>query len=282
MAYDKLVDSSQLNSDLGDVADAIRAKSGGSSQLAFPSGFISEIDSIQTGGGSFEGLQLVSVDSTTGRPTQYKWKGDTIPVYALYYCYYGTGNNQICQIDLSEVEYVSQYGLCNCGLEFINAHNIKEMDSSSFTPRLSVAMNDLRSKTLNLASYTGYGIGGKKTINSVMRSGDQNNFFGTILCPVIEYIPQYMLYANKSDMTVQLGSVGHAVQECGERPFGSAATGTNTVTVYVTGDKLDTIKTAIQAQTPSTTTFIYKAAETTTYNGTTYQADDTILTSTGV
>lgn len=52
MALDKLVDSAQLDSDLGDVADAIRAKSGGSSQLAFPLGFISEIGSIQTGGGS--------------------------------------------------------------------------------------------------------------------------------------------------------------------------------------------------------------------------------------
>jgi len=50
MALDKLVDSAQLDSDLGDVADAIRAKSGGSSQLAFPAGFVSEIGSIQTGG----------------------------------------------------------------------------------------------------------------------------------------------------------------------------------------------------------------------------------------
>lgn len=52
MAYDKLVDSTQLNSDLGDVADAIRAKSGGSSPLTFPSGFISEIGNISTGGGN--------------------------------------------------------------------------------------------------------------------------------------------------------------------------------------------------------------------------------------
>ena len=37
---------------LEDVADAIRAKSGGSSQLAFPAGFISEIGSIETGGGN--------------------------------------------------------------------------------------------------------------------------------------------------------------------------------------------------------------------------------------
>ena len=51
MALDKLVDSAQLDSDLEDVADAIRAKSGGSSPLAFPAGFVSEIGSIQTGGG---------------------------------------------------------------------------------------------------------------------------------------------------------------------------------------------------------------------------------------
>lgn len=63
MAYDKLVDSSQLNSDLGDVADAIRAKSGGSSQLAFPSGFISEIGNISTGGG---GLPTGMTNSGSG------------------------------------------------------------------------------------------------------------------------------------------------------------------------------------------------------------------------
>ena len=43
MAY---IDANQLDSDLEDVADAIRAKSGGSSPLAFPAGFISEIGSI--------------------------------------------------------------------------------------------------------------------------------------------------------------------------------------------------------------------------------------------
>ena len=51
MALDKLVDSTQLDSDLTSVADAIRAKSGGSSQLAFPAGFVSEIQAIPSGGG---------------------------------------------------------------------------------------------------------------------------------------------------------------------------------------------------------------------------------------
>lgn len=42
--------------DLTSVANAIRAKSGGSSQLAFPAGFVSEIQSIVTGGGANETL----------------------------------------------------------------------------------------------------------------------------------------------------------------------------------------------------------------------------------
>lgn len=51
MSVDKLVDSTQLDSDLTSVADAIRVKSGGSGQLAFPSGFVSEIGNIPSGGG---------------------------------------------------------------------------------------------------------------------------------------------------------------------------------------------------------------------------------------
>lgn len=37
------------DTDLGAIADAIRAKSGGSEQLAFPAGFVSEVQSIPTG-----------------------------------------------------------------------------------------------------------------------------------------------------------------------------------------------------------------------------------------
>ncbi|MBR3474226.1 MAG: hypothetical protein IKH34_04065 [Oscillospiraceae bacterium] len=55
MALDKMVDSTQLDSDLTSVANAIRAKSGGSGQLAFPTGFVSEIQGI-TGGWSLDGF----------------------------------------------------------------------------------------------------------------------------------------------------------------------------------------------------------------------------------
>lgn len=46
MAIDKLVDSTQLDSDLTSVANAIRAKTGGSADLLFPSQFVQAVNSI--------------------------------------------------------------------------------------------------------------------------------------------------------------------------------------------------------------------------------------------
>lgn len=51
MSVDKLVDSTQLDSDLTSVADAIRTKGGTSAALAFPAEFVSAIAAIPSGGG---------------------------------------------------------------------------------------------------------------------------------------------------------------------------------------------------------------------------------------
>ncbi len=64
MAVDKLVDSAQLESDLTDIADAIRAKTGKSASMQFPSEFVSEIGSISGGGGDDTYLRIIEGDST--------------------------------------------------------------------------------------------------------------------------------------------------------------------------------------------------------------------------
>lgn len=51
------------DTDLTAVANAIRTKSGGSSQLTFPSGFVSEIQAIPSGGG---GVQTIASGTFTG------------------------------------------------------------------------------------------------------------------------------------------------------------------------------------------------------------------------
>ena len=60
MSIDKLVDSTQLDSDLTSVANAIRNKGGTSAQLAFPAGFVSAIGDIETGGGGVSVNGIVS------------------------------------------------------------------------------------------------------------------------------------------------------------------------------------------------------------------------------
>lgn len=54
MAIDKAVDSTQLDSDLASVANAIRAKSGTSASLAFPAEFVSAIAAISGGSSGLE------------------------------------------------------------------------------------------------------------------------------------------------------------------------------------------------------------------------------------
>ena len=49
MALDKIVDSTQLDSDLTSIANAIREKGGTSAQMAFPAGFVSAVQAIPTG-----------------------------------------------------------------------------------------------------------------------------------------------------------------------------------------------------------------------------------------
>lgn len=49
MAYDKVVDSGVLDAGMTEVAQAIRAKGGTTEQLAWPDGFKSAIESIETG-----------------------------------------------------------------------------------------------------------------------------------------------------------------------------------------------------------------------------------------
>lgn len=67
MSVDKLVDSTQLDSDLTSVANAIRTKGGTSASLAFPTGFVDAIDAIETGGASAQ----TATGTFTGNDTQY-------------------------------------------------------------------------------------------------------------------------------------------------------------------------------------------------------------------
>jgi hypothetical protein len=101
MSVDKLVDSTQLDSDLTSVANAIRAKSGGSSQLAFPAGFVSEIQAIPSGGGDPQ-ENLLKLNSNT--LTSFSADISSIRAYLFY------GNTNLASIDFSNITGIGTYG----------------------------------------------------------------------------------------------------------------------------------------------------------------------------
>ena len=65
MSVDKLVDSTQLDSDLTSVANAIRTKGGTSASLAFPSDFVTAIGNI-SGGGGYTAADFIDVTKPVG------------------------------------------------------------------------------------------------------------------------------------------------------------------------------------------------------------------------
>lgn len=65
MAYDKVVDSAALDTQLTSIADAIRAKTGGSNSLVFPDGFLQAIAAIEAGGGGGGGDGGWAIDGFT-------------------------------------------------------------------------------------------------------------------------------------------------------------------------------------------------------------------------
>lgn len=79
--------------------------------------------------------------------------------------------------------------------------------------------------------------------------------------------------------TVEIGSVGYAVTYCETWNFRNCTQSNLTITIYTTGAYADTAL-ANCRNGATNATIIIKAAEDTTYNGVSYAAGDTMITST--
>ncbi len=102
MAVDKLVDSTQLDSDLTSVANAIRTKGGTSALLAFPADFVSAINAISGGGGTVQYKLLKS-----GSYTKADAAAGTLNISTGYYAEAGKTFVVLVTVD-APVENVAQ------------------------------------------------------------------------------------------------------------------------------------------------------------------------------
>lgn len=254
------------------IADAINAKTGGSSAMT-PAEMATEIAAIPSGGGSYDGLELVSVDSSTQRPSAWKWHGTAIPNLALYYMAY---NGSVATIDISDVEDVGNSAIANSLLRPINVQNVKTCGDFAFIIITNSGETDLSTTSITFPELTG-----KKSSGSIAASvfrSQSSYYYQKIFLPKFQYIGDYTFYQRRvPNSEVVLGSIGYPVLTCSRQPFGNSS-GVGTVTVYTTGALLDTIKTNMQNSASASYTFVYKAAEATEYGGVSYAAGDTMLT----
>ncbi len=102
----------------------------------------------------------------------------------------------------------------------------------------------------------------------------------SLTMPVCVNYSQQRIFSGCTGLqTVQMGSVGHAVTAVHNLTFQSCTQSGLTITVYTTGDKVDTLLTNIR-NAATAATVVFKASASTTYNGNSYAEGATMLTST--
>ena len=99
-----------------------------------------------------------------------------------------------------------------------------------------------------------------------------------VFLPVLERCGEYIFQSSTILQNVQIGSVGHPAPTTNNQPFYGCTQQGLTITGYQTGANVDTLV-ANYRRNATNATIIIKASENTTYNGTSYAAGDTILTS---
>lgn len=121
MSVDKLVDSAQLESDLTSVADAIRTKTGGTADLAFPADFVSEIGSISGGGGDHlaEALNNTLTSYTSADVTTIRS--------------YGFASMNIHNVSVPNCTIINAYAFSSCSnLQGIVLPSVKQVNGGAY------------------------------------------------------------------------------------------------------------------------------------------------------
>lgn len=233
----------------------------------------------QGGGGISQGLEVTETDSN-GRITKAIWHGD-VPDYAMNYFLRGISTTATVELENCERIGVSGCAFSRAVLDGGSVGTVKYCGEYAFAVDFS-STNNANGITLNLAEFTGFATSAETSRSAnLFRAVNAYGYAGFYM-PKAQAIGNYWWYQNATqNISVQIGSIGFPITNIsissGQRPFGNA-TGSGTVTVYTTGAMLDSVSAFFQNQAGANYTFVYKAAEATTYGGTSYAAGDTMLT----
>lgn len=245
------------------IADAINAKTGGSAAMT-PAEMVTAIGAISGGTTITDGI-VVKARDANGLATEIDFYGTKVDNHQFY----NRATTEGAWIALSKVNFknsvteIGQSGFYCCGaLTTIDLSSIETLRGSAFQNCgfLSVQMPVLT--TIEGSAFLGC---------SSMTS---------VNLPKITSLNNNMIFRDCSSLqTVEIGSIGYGITTSRNNIFQNCTQTGLTITVYSIGSYADTLVTNIR-NGATNATIIIKASEATTYNGTSYAAGDTILTST--
>lgn len=221
-----------------------------------------EIASISNGTNVTDGV-VVKTKTSNGYPVSIDVYGNPWPY--LFGFDYGTTRSGSEITDVTFKNQNTSVGACafaGCTkLASINNENLVSLGVTCFT---NTALTD--GFFPNVTRLYGPPLRGVKTITHLSFPKLQN-------CSV-----EGMFHSMQNLQEIQLGSVGYGVTSV-NYDIMFAATFNGTLTCYCKGLNVDNFLTNFRKYGGANCTVMFKASEETTYNGTTYQAGDTILTS---
>lgn len=249
-------------STLTDIADAIREKTGDSA-LMTPAEMATAIASIPSGTTVTDGI-VVKARNADGFITEVDKYGDcgTDEFGCGSSGYRNFPYGYLETVTLHDCTILGTSAMQNRFIQTINGlEQIVNCGESCFMNVSIVAIS------LPAAAYVG---------TACFR--DLYQTCKSVSLPVLQAAGSYIFQSSTRLETVQIGSIGHPAPTNLNQPFYACTQSGLTITGYQTGANVDTLV-ANYRRNATNATIIIKASEATTYNGTSYAAGDTILTS---
>jgi hypothetical protein len=278
--YEDALTAFGVTEDLADGIEALTSYANGvtgESDTTLSDAVASLTDGYGQGGGISQGIEIVT--DSNGKITDYILHMETVPDFALNNLGYNRNDKTVGVPNVTfavKPKHIGTYAFYQAHVK-IDWSGLSEVETINGNYSLTAAFNqynDAYAGVVNLPKFVGPTA--TDTATSLFRSSSA--YAPKVFkLPVCTIIPPYAWNSYASTgLDVTIGSIGHAVTESRALPFGSTSKASGTVMIYTTGDVLDTLRSAVQQNAGANISFIYKAAEATTYNGTSYQAGDTI------
>lgn len=281
--------------DLTAVADAIRAKGGTDAQLTFPGGFVGAVQAIPTGTTITDGIVVTARDAD-GLVAAADVYFSHIPtgVFGFTYTPGNAGSYTIMAKKAQTINFKVPVISVDNGAFRGNSSPASQVEKvfptitkdgdGSFTN--SLIENAYLPLLVDSYGNEFEGCNQLRTINIPLAEGEMKQWFCSNCTRLTSlYAPRKTVIGNRSInnckvlKTVEVGSIGYAVTAIHNQAFFDDTQIELTITVYTSGDYVDTAMANIR-NSATRSTIIIKAAADTTYNGAAYAAGSTILTST--